>query len=124
MERFVVRKTPSGYKFDLRAANGETVASSQVYATRAACLRGAEGLIRAALDARVWDRTGPDAPARNPRFEIYRDRAGAWRFRLRARNGAVVASSEPYAGRAGCENGIQSVRRLITEGFSPEVLGE
>lgn len=45
------------------------------------------------------------------RFELYRDAAGGWRWRLRAQNGNVVAdSAESYVRRADCEHGINLVR--------------
>jgi uncharacterized protein YegP (UPF0339 family) len=46
------------------------------------------------------------------RFELYRDSAGEWRWRLRARNGEVVAESgEGYKRREDCEHGINLVRQ-------------
>lgn len=51
----------------------------------------------------------------NPRFELYQDKAGRCRFRLRARNGAIVAVSEGYSNRAGCLGGITSVRKNAPE---------
>ncbi|GJD53414.1 hypothetical protein OPKNFCMD_6189 [Methylobacterium crusticola] len=45
------------------------------------------------------------------RFELYRDAPGHWRWRLRARNGEVVAdSAEGYARREDCEHGIALVK--------------
>ncbi|NEU11937.1 DUF1508 domain-containing protein [Methylobacterium sp. BTF04] len=45
------------------------------------------------------------------RFELYRDSAGEWRWRLRVANGNVVAdSAEGYARRADCEHGIALVK--------------
>jgi uncharacterized protein len=46
------------------------------------------------------------------RFELYRDAVGQWRWRLRARNGEIVAESgEGYVRRADCEHGIELVRQ-------------
>ena len=45
----------------------------------------------------------------NPKFEMYRDRAGQFRFRLKARNGKIIAVSEGYTTRTACENGMDSV---------------
>lgn len=46
------------------------------------------------------------------RFEIFRDSAGEWRWRLRARNGEVIATSgEGYVHRRDCEHGIDLVRQ-------------
>ena len=45
------------------------------------------------------------------KFEIYKDKAGGYRFRLKAANGEVIATGESYTSKAGCENGIDSIKR-------------
>jgi uncharacterized protein YegP (UPF0339 family) len=45
------------------------------------------------------------------RFELYKDKAGEFRFRLKARNGEIILASEGYKQRASADNGIDSVRR-------------
>ncbi|MDH5374826.1 MAG: YegP family protein [Candidatus Bathyarchaeota archaeon] len=50
-----------------------------------------------------------------PKFEIYRDTAGRFRFRLRAANNQIIAASEAYETKAGCNNGIQSVMQNAPE---------
>ena len=45
------------------------------------------------------------------KFEIYVDNAGEYRFRLKAGNGQAILASEGYKNKAGCENGIESVRK-------------
>jgi hypothetical protein len=47
----------------------------------------------------------------DPKFEIYTDKAGEWRFRLKAPNGEVIASSEGYTTKAACKNGIESIKK-------------
>ena len=47
----------------------------------------------------------------NPKFEIYEDKAGEFRFRLKARNGEIILSSEGYKAKASCKNGVESVRK-------------
>ena len=49
------------------------------------------------------------------RFEIYKDTAGKFRFRLKAANGEVIASGEAYESMAGAMKGIESVKRSATE---------
>lgn len=44
------------------------------------------------------------------KFEIYKDKAGEFRFRLKAANGEIIASSEGYSSKQACENGIKSVK--------------
>ena len=45
-----------------------------------------------------------------PKFEMYVDKAGEFRFRLKATNGEIIAASEGCTAKESCENGIQSVR--------------
>ena len=47
---------------------------------------------------------------KNPKFEVYKDKAGEFRFRLKARNGEIIAVSEGYVQKISCMNGIESVR--------------
>ncbi|PJZ43855.1 YegP family protein [Leptospira brenneri] len=44
------------------------------------------------------------------KFEIYKDKSGEFRFRLKAGNGEIIASSEGYSSKQACENGINSVK--------------
>ena len=48
---------------------------------------------------------------KNPKFEIYTDKAGETRFRLKAANGEIILASEGYSSMSGCKNGIESVRK-------------
>lgn len=45
-----------------------------------------------------------------PKFEIYVDSAGKYRFRLKAANGEIIAVGEAYESKDGCKNGIESVK--------------
>ena len=112
MGKFVIRRTATGVKFDLKAANGQTVAASEVYASEAACRRGIESVRRTAGNAKLEDRTaGTAEKVTNPKFELYQDKTGEYRFRLKARNGEVIAVSEGYSARTSCLNGVDSVRK-------------
>lgn len=44
-------------------------------------------------------------------FEIYQDSKGQYRFRLKARNGEVVATGESYTTKAGAMKGVSAVQR-------------
>jgi len=46
-----------------------------------------------------------------PVFEWYQDKAGKFRFRLKAANGETIAASEGYNSKEGCVNGIESVKK-------------
>jgi uncharacterized protein YegP (UPF0339 family) len=45
------------------------------------------------------------------KFEVYTDKAGEFRFKLKAPNGEVIAVSEGYSSKTSCMNGIESVRK-------------
>lgn len=45
------------------------------------------------------------------KFVKYTDKAGEWRFHLKASNGLKILASEGYKSEAGCDNGIESVRK-------------
>jgi uncharacterized protein YegP (UPF0339 family) len=48
---------------------------------------------------------------RNPKFAILTDKAGQFRFNLKSGNGQTIIQSQGYKSRAGCQNGIESVKR-------------
>lgn len=115
MGKFVVKQTATGFKFDLKAGNGETIATSEVYTTEAACLNGVES-VKKNYVGEIEDQTvEPIAEVKHPKFELYTDKAGQFRFRLKARNGEVIAVSEGYKAKAGCLNGIESVKKNAPE---------
>lgn len=45
------------------------------------------------------------------KFELYTDKAGEYRFRLKAGNGEIILASEGYKQKSSAENGIESVRK-------------
>lgn len=45
------------------------------------------------------------------KFELYTDKAGEYRFRLKAGNGQIILASEGYKQKASAQNGIESVRK-------------
>lgn len=124
MGKFVVKATKTGFVFNLKAGNGETIATSEVYTTEAACLKGVESVRKNAADAKLEDQTVAEVAAvTNPKFEMYTDKAGEFRFRLKARNGEVIAASEGYKAKASCLNGIDSVRRNAPDATVEKIEG-
>ena len=116
MSRFVIRAVPSGVKFDLKAANGQTIATSEVYDTESACIKGIKSVQKNAVTTKIEDQTHQDySPLTNPKYVLYTDKAGQFRFRLTARNGQIIAVSEGYCTHAACENGISSVQKNAPE---------
>ena len=116
MGKFVIRNVASGIKFDLKATNGQVIATSEVYTTAAACRNGVESVMKNAPVANVEDQTVENfETVTHPKFEMYADKAGEFRFRLKARNGEIIATSEGYKTKASCENGIDSVKKNAPE---------
>ena len=112
MGKFFVRKTATGLKFDLKATNGEVIATSEVYKSAASCRKGIASVAKNAPIAFFEDQTVEGFEVqKNPKFEMYLDKAGEYRFRLKARNGEIIATSEGYKARPSCLNGIESVRK-------------
>ena len=112
MGKFVIRKTNTGIKFDLKASNGEVIATSEVYSSPESCKKGLASVQKNAPVAAVENQTLEGyAVEKHPKFEIYTDKAGEFRFRLKAPNGQIIAVSEGYKAIASCLNGIESVKK-------------
>ena len=112
MGKFVLKPTKTGFVFNLKAGNGEVIAVSEVYTTEKACLSGIESVRKNAVEAKLEDQTVEGfEKVTNPKFEVYVDKAGEFRFRLKARNGEIIAVGEGYKAKASCLNGIDSIRR-------------
>lgn len=112
MGKFFIKTTKTGYVFNLKATNGEVIATSEVYTTKEACKKGIASVIANAEVAAVEDQTKEGfAVEKNPKFEIYADKKGEFRFRLKAKNGQIIASSEGYKALKSCENGVESVKK-------------
>ena len=110
--KFVIRRTNTGIKFDLKAGNGEVIATSEVYSSEDACRKGIASVQKNAPAAAVEDQTVEGfAQEKHPKFEVYSDKAGEFRFRLKATNGQIIAVGEGYKAKAGCLNGIASVQK-------------
>ena len=117
MGKFIIKKTPSGaFNFSLLASNKQKIAvSSQVYTTKGACKKGMESVGKNAQrcidENRIVDLTLKTPEEKTcPKFEIYLDKAGMFRYRLIAPNGESLAISEDgYKSKSSCMNGIKSV---------------
>jgi uncharacterized protein YegP (UPF0339 family) len=57
------------------------------------------------------------------KFELYTDKSGKYRFRLKAGNGQVIATGEAYESKAAAENGIKSVQTNAPGAETVEVDG-
>ncbi|MGJ1266694.1 YegP family protein [Sphingobacterium spiritivorum] len=97
MGKFILTKRTNGeYQFNLEAANGQVILTSEGYKAKASCQNGIASVkTNAALDNR-YDRK----EAKN----------GKYYFNLKAGNGEIIGTSQMYASGAGRDNGIASVK--------------
>lgn len=112
---FEYYKTPKGYfNFRLKASNKETIAVSGGigYTSLAACRAGIES-VRKNANSKIEDQTLKTYETlSNPKFEIFLDKSQKYRYRLRARNGELICTSEGgYASKDSCKKGIISLAK-------------
>ncbi len=117
MGKFVIKKTNTGFTHSLKAGNGEVIATGgEVYNRIDSIKNGIASIMKNAPIANLEDQTVEDfAVEKNPKFEVYTDKSGEFRFRLKASNGQIIATSEGYAKKASCLNGIESVRKNVVD---------
>lgn len=117
--QFVCYKTAKGYwNYRLKASNKETIAVSggTGYSSFSACKAGIES-VRRNTGAKIEDQTLQKfEQLTNPKFEIYMDKAGKYRYRLKASNGELICTSEDgYASKDSCKKGIASLAKWAAE---------
>ena len=95
--KFVLKKSSDGqFRFVLKAGNGETILTSELYKAKTSALNGIESVRKnAAIDER---------------YEKKVDKAGHPRFNMKAANHEVIGTSESYNSEASRDNGIASVK--------------
>jgi uncharacterized protein YegP (UPF0339 family) len=110
MPKFQVYKDAADkFRFRLRAENNEIVAMGQAYEQHSSCINGIRS-IQKNCSAEIEDLTIKGRKVRNPKYQVYKDSAGKFRFRLKAPNGEIIAEGEGYESKEGCLNGIKVVR--------------
>lgn len=112
--RFEINKSKDGKKFffNLYASNKVGIATSQMYSTAQSALIGIKSVIANAAEAPVEDQTLKKYDTLPfPKWEIYIDNGGKYRFRLNASNGSCVCHSQGYTTKTACKNGIDSIIR-------------
>jgi uncharacterized protein YegP (UPF0339 family) len=95
--------------FDLKAVNGQIIATSQVYTSESALRNGIES-VRRNSKSKIEDRTVEGFKTMtNPKYEVFLDGDGKYRFHLKAMNGEVVAASQTYQSKISAKKGIESI---------------
>ncbi len=122
MGTFEVKKSGDGLMFNLKAGNGEVIGSSEVYNSRTSLDNGIASVKKNAADAPVEDQTAENVEKKTcPKFEVYSDKAGKARFRLKARNGEIILASQGYASLKSCLAGVESVKKNAAEADTKEI---
>lgn len=102
MGKFVITKRKNGeFQFNLKAANGEIILTSEGYVTRAGCNAGIESV----------KKNSPD----DSKFERKISKNNKFYFDLKASNGQVIGVSEMYNSQEAREHGIESVKKNAPE---------
>ncbi len=117
MGKYIIKKSKNdGFHFNLMATNGQVIASSEIYNSLDSCKKGIASVAKNAPIANLEDQTVEGfEQVTNPKFELYEDKSQETRFRLKARNGEIIAVSQGYKSKASCLNGIESVRKNAVE---------
>ena len=107
--KFIITTAKNGeYTFNLKAGNGEIIlTASESYTSMSACENGINSVKKNAL-APVEDQTREES-VNHPKYELYQDKAGEFRFRLKAANGQNIGKSEGYKAKASAKKGIASI---------------
>ena len=97
MGKFIITKRTNGqYQFNLEAANGRVILTSEGYTAKAGCNKGIESVkTNAATDAR---------------YDKKEAKNGAYYFNLKAANGEIIGTSQMYSTAETRDNGIGSVK--------------
>lgn len=94
---FEIKKSGEKFHFVLKAANGQVILSSQMYASKASALKGIESVKTNSADDSLYEKkTGAN---------------GKFHFNLKSTNGQIVGSSQMYASESGVATGIESIKK-------------
>ena len=121
MGTFEIKKSGDGQMFNLKAGNGEVIGTSEVYNSRLSLDNGIASVQKNAPEAPVEDQTVENFEKKTcPKFEVFADKGGKFRFRLKARNGEIILASQGYASSASCLAGIESVKKNAADSKTTE----
>lgn len=115
MGKFTVQQLKAGYKFNLKAGNGQIIASSGVFHVMEDCLAAIERVKQCALAA-VEDQTVHSHVALPfPKFQVRHNERGAICFYLYDGQGGLLAHSKNYTAKRSCLAGIRSIAENAPE---------
>lgn len=107
-----VKRTNYGDMFELVDTSGEVLGVSETYSHIDSCMNGIEAVKKHA-HASAEDQTINNYQSiSNPKYEIYCDKAGQYRFRLKAMNGQVIMVSGGYVNKEDCLLVIKTIQSV------------
>ncbi len=113
MGKYVIKKTRTGFFFNLEAVNGQVIGTSEVYSTKAGCKKGIASLQKIAISI-IEDLTIKNkVEVKAPKYQVYQDRKKEYRYRLISSNGKIVFSGEGYSAMQACKQGVLSVQSNV-----------
>lgn len=115
MGYFIINKTETGFVFLFKADDGKTIGNSEVYTTLSNCQNGIES-VRKNCNSDIEDQTVDGfEPQKFPKFEMYCDKGGQFRFRLNASNGQNIFASMGYGTRDECMGYIRCLGEVAPD---------
>jgi uncharacterized protein YegP (UPF0339 family) len=94
---FELKQSGDKYHFVLKAANGQVILSSQMYASKSGAMNGIESVKKNAGNDDLYERKESSN--------------GKFFFNLKSSNSQIIGSSQMYAAESGMKNGIESVKK-------------
>ena len=116
--RFDIKRTKDNrFVFNLYSSNKVLIATSQIYSSAQSAKNGVKSVMVNAKEAEIEDTTLKSVTVRAfPKWEIYLDKAGEYRFRLLATNGQCITHAKAgYAHKSSCKRAIESIIRLACD---------
>lgn len=104
---FELKQSGEKYHFVLKAANGQVILSSQMYASKSSAVNGIESVKKNAPTDSLYDRKTSSN--------------GKFYFNLKSTNGQIIGSSQMYTSESGMNNGIESVKKNAPDADTKEV---
>lgn len=112
MGKFIILQVADGFKFYLKAKNGETLIFSPSFVTASACRKVITYINENIPFYLIEDQTVSNYETKaGPKFEIYKEKNKSFHFKLRTGGENIIAYSNPYTSKSNCMKGIESVKR-------------
>ena len=124
MGKYVIRKSKTGFYFNVEATNGQVIATAQQYKSKPSCKKAIDALKKLAKSP-IEDLTIKDGPKYpNPKWQVYQDRKKEFRVRLVASNGNNLIWGEGYSTMQACKAGVLSVQANVNSEIEDKAVAE